>query len=178
MERREGARPQSAYMSSEAASSTPGRNRLQRKSDRIYGQHVGGGGGGGPESTPLAPISSNSPYQGYQDGGGGFVPRASLPRAQTVDFATENGYGAYSSGGGSPGGYRALTAQGPPTPAKVPLGHSRSGGGGGGRGEEQMQMQVQMQGAPQENAWALLEEMKSIDLGSGRARRRHGGGVA
>ena len=56
---------------------------------------------------------------------------------------------------GSSPGYRGTSGP-PPIPAKLPM---------------------TMNGAPPPqpggaDAWALLEEMKNIDLGSGRARRR------
>jgi hypothetical protein len=100
-----------------------------------------------PHSSPLAPIT---PYQNNAH-----TPR-SLPRVNAGDYPNEN-YApqAYES---SPG-FRGPTGA-PPIPAKVPVSqpgtvpHSHVGGGGG-------------------DAWALLEEMKNIDLGSGRARRRY-----
>lgn len=97
-----------------------------------------------PHSSPLAPITP------YQDNS--FTPR-SLPRTNTGDYASEN-Y-APQSYGGSPG-YRGAAGP-PPIPAKIPMG---------------------MNGPPPPpqptgpDAWALLEEMKNIDLGPGRARRR------
>lgn len=96
-----------------------------------------------PHSSPLAPISP------YQDNS--FTPR-SLPRANTGDYPSEN-Y-APQNYGSSPG-YRGTTGP-PPIPAKIPMG---------------------MNGPPPPqptgaDAWALLEEMKNIDLGTGRARRR------
>jgi len=117
-----------------------GRNRLQKKPNKSYGAPTA-------HSSPLAPISS------YQDNS--FTPKA-LPRAQTLDFAGENGYGSYGSGkGGNQGGYaRNSVAEPPPIPAKVPMNH----------GSASL--------PPTENAWALLEEMKTIDLGGGRSRRR------
>lgn len=100
-------------------------------------------------SSPLAPITP------HQDNS--FATR-SLPRAQTLDFAGENEYGSY---GGSPGLGRGfgngppIPPKGnPPIPAKIPMNHGPP------------------PPPPEENAWALLEEMKSIDLGTGRARRR------
>jgi hypothetical protein len=96
-----------------------------------------------PHSSPLAPISP------YQDNS--FTPR-SLPRANTGDYPSEN-YAPQNYG--SNPGYRGATGP-PPIPAKIPMG---------------------MNGPPPPqptgaDAWALLEEMKNIDLGSGRARRR------
>jgi hypothetical protein len=110
-----------------------GRNRLQKKSNRMSAQSA-------PHSSPLAPIT---PYQNSSH-----TPR-SIPRPNTGDFnANEN----YSPHGYS--GYRG-SAGPPPIPAKVPMGSAppppQSGGG---------------------DAWALLEEMKNIDLGGGRSRRR------
>ncbi|KAG0652117.1 Cdc15-interacting C2 domain-containing 1 [Hyphodiscus hymeniophilus] len=96
-----------------------------------------------PHSSPLAPIAP------YQDNG--FTPK-SLPRVNTGDYPNEN-Y-APQHYGSSPG-YRGPAGP-PPVPAKVPLG---LGG----------PPSPQPTGA---DAWALLEEMKNIDLGSGRARRR------
>ena len=134
------ARPQSMAASSPIYShqdpSTPptGRNRLQKKSNRISAQPA-------PYSSPLAPITP------YQDNS--YTPRS---QNRGNDYsARENHAPQY---GGSPG-YRGLNA--PPIPAKVP---------------------IQNAGLPSQQApgnsdpWALLEEMKNIDLGSGRARRR------
>lgn len=97
-----------------------------------------------PQSSPLAPISA------YQDNS---HATRSLPRAHTLDFAGENErYKHYDSNNGSPG-YR--NSAGPPIPDKVPMiGYAPP--------------TVE----PAESAWALLEEMKTIDLGSGRARRK------
>jgi hypothetical protein len=96
-----------------------------------------------PNSSPLAPITP------YQDN---YAP-GSLPRANTGDFGTNENY-APTNYGSSPG-YRGTSGP-PPIPAKVPM---------------------NMNGPPPPqpggaDAWALLEEMKNIDLGSGRARRR------
>ena len=154
MERRE--RPQSSYSSEPATPAPPqGRTRLQKKAHRVSAAPTASKRG----SSPLAPISPNpNPYlsqPGSRDGG------RSLPRAQTGDWGGE-GYGANGYSAGSPG-YRGQHGP-PPVPGKVPIGgYGQSGGEG--RGE------------PRENAWALLEEMKSIDLGSGRARRRKGGAI-
>ena len=98
-------------------------------------------------AQPLTNSSPLAPITSYQDNN--FTPR-SLPRAHTGDFTNEN-Y-APNMYNGSPG-YRG---SGPPIPAKISMGGGhqpppRSGGG---------------------DPWALLEEMKNIDLGSGRARRR------
>ena len=96
-----------------------------------------------PHSSPLAPISP------YQDNS--FTPK-SLPRANTGDYPSENFMPQHY---GSSPGYRGTTGP-PPIPAKIPM---------------------NMNGPPRPqptgaDAWALLEEMKNIDLGSGRARRR------
>lgn len=159
MERRERERPISSYAEQTPPPVAQGRTRLQKKANRVSAapsMPVGG-------SSPLAPISPNpnsyGSMPGSRDGGG-----RSLPRAQTGDWGGEGGYGGGVNGysTGSPG-YRGQSRDGgvpPPVPGKVPI-----GGGGAQRGE------------PQENAWALLEEMKSIDLGSGRARRRKGGAI-
>ena len=98
-----------------------------------------------PHSSPLAPITP------YQDNS--YTPR-SLPRANTGDFISNENYAPHHYG--SSPGYRS-TAGPPPIPAKIPMG---------------------MGGAPPApqpggaDAWALLEEMKNIDLGGGRSRRR------
>ena len=152
MERRD--RPQSSYNSEPVTPAPPqGRTRLQKKANRISASpaaHMGG-------SSPLAPISSNqTPYMshpGSRDSG------RSLTRAQTGDWGGD-GYGGHGYSSGSPG-YRGQQGP-PPVPGKVPL---------------EAYAPSRMRGEPQENAWALLEEMKSIDLGSGRARRRHGGAI-
>lgn len=96
-----------------------------------------------PHSSPLAPIT---PYQNNS-----YTPR-SLPRGSATDYPNEN-Y-APPVYGSSPG-HRG-SAGPPPIPAKVPV--------------------AQYAPAPQDGSgdpWALLEEMKNIDLGSGRARRRY-----
>ncbi|KAE8454063.1 hypothetical protein EG329_007841 [Mollisiaceae sp. DMI_Dod_QoI] len=97
-------------------------------------------------SAQPAPHSSPlAPISPYQDNS--YAPK-SLPRASTMDFnSSENYTPAY----GNTPGYRG-TAGPPPIPAKIPNGAPPHQSGG--------------------DAWALLEEMKNIDLGSGRARRR------
>lgn len=97
-----------------------------------------------PQSSPLAPISP------YQDNSYSQSPR-SLPRPHTGDYTNEN-Y-APQNYGSSPG-YRGAVGP-PPIPAKIPVGSHAP--------------PLQPHGA---DAWALLEEMKNIDLGNGRARRR------
>lgn len=111
-----------------------GRNRLQKKTNRMSAQPALG-------SSPLAPITS------HQDNS--FTPR-SLPRAHTGDFSTEN---FAPTGYGSSPGYRGTSGP-PPLPAKIPTNGPPPSHAGGA------------------DAWALLEEMKNIDLGTGRARRR------
>lgn len=118
------------------AATPTGRNRLQKKANRISAhpsQHP----------SPLAPITP------YQDNS---YSQRSLPRANSTDFHPNENY--TPSYGSSPA-YRGAAGP-PPIPAKVPMGMNgppppQPGGG---------------------DAWALLEEMKSIDLGHGRARRR------
>ena len=112
-----------------------GRNRLQKKANRMTSQPA-------PQSSPLGPVSS------YQDNSYTPSPRANQ-RSHTSDYPNEN-YAPQNYG--SPG-YRG--SSGPPVPEKIPHNpHSP-------------------QPPPNSaDAWALLEEMKNIDLGSGRARRR------
>jgi hypothetical protein len=96
-----------------------------------------------PNSSPLAPLTS------YQDNS--YAPRT-LPRANTMDYnANEN----YAPSYGTSPGYGGISGP-PPLPAKVPMTMSGS-------------LPPQPDGG---DPWALLEEMKNIDLGSGRARRR------
>jgi hypothetical protein len=140
--------PNSGLPDGSSPVTTPGRNRLQKKSNR--------NSAAAPQSSPLAPVSP------YQDNS--FATR-SLPRAHTMDFAGENGYSSYGSPShGRHGDFaRRSVGGGPPVPAKVPMKY----------GPPQL--------PPQENAWALLEEMKSIDLGGaggGRSRRKGWGTVA
>lgn len=109
-----------------------GRNRLQKKSNRMSAQPA-------PNSSPLGPLTL------YQDNS--YVPRGP-PRSSTMDYnANEN----YAPSYGTSPSYRGATGP-PPIPAKVPMALPPQPGGG--------------------DPWALLEEMKNIDLGSGRARRR------
>jgi hypothetical protein len=137
---RQAGRPQSMVASSpsygppDPITPTPGRNRLQKKSNRLSAQPAS-------NSSPLAPITP------YQDNS--YASR-SLARASTMDYNAHKNYAL--SYGNSSGGYRG-TAGPPPIPAKVPVNMPQPQAGGG-------------------DAWALLEEMKNIDLGSGRARRR------
>lgn len=98
-------------------------------------------------AMPNPQSSPLAPITPYQNNSG--TPR-SMPRPSTGDYHSSENY-APSYGSGYRGG------SGPPIPAKVPMNsqpHPQSGGGGG-------------------DAWALMEEMKNIDLGSGRARRRN-----
>lgn len=104
----------------------------------------------------IQPASHSSPLTSLTSYSENNYSARSLPRAQTVDFAGEDRYNPYS---GSPGGYGRDAGCGnngrPPVPAKVPLNHSRP------------------PSPPTENAWTLQQEIKSIDIGSGRARRRN-----
>jgi hypothetical protein len=94
-------------------------------------------------SSPLAPIT---PYQNNTH-----TPR-SLPRPSTGDYQNEN---YVPQNYGSSPGYQASVGP-PPIPAKIPVSqHGPPPQGSGG------------------DAWALLEEMKNIDLGSGRSRRKY-----
>lgn len=143
------ARPQSMAPSGPVFSGgipdTPpaGRNRLQKKSNRMSAQPA-------QQSSPLAPITP------YQDNS--YASR-SLPRANTGDFSSEN-YAPPNNYAGSPG-YRGTSGGPPPVPAKVPVNQDY---GGYNHGQP-----IPASGG---DPWALLEEMKNIDLGSGRARRR------
>ena len=98
-----------------------------------------------PRSSPLAPVSP------YQDNAYAPSPR-SLPRQYAEEFSNENYAPQQHGSPGHPGSVGP-----PPIPAKIPVSpHAQS---------------------PHPNspdAWALLEEMKNIDLGSGRARRKGG----
>ncbi len=149
------------YMPEEQQPHTPpaGRNRLQKKSSRMSALPA-------PPSaspSPLAPI----PAQNYNGDGGGreYAPQR-LSRASTWDYPSENHAPQYGS---SPGG--GSRAGAPSIPPKVPIPTmsgalvTTRGGGGGGHGGA---------GYGDGEDWALMEEMKRIDIGSGRSRR-HGG---
>ncbi|CAG8971490.1 hypothetical protein HYALB_00002074 [Hymenoscyphus albidus] len=116
--------------------SSAGRNRLQKKANRISAMPT-------PHSNPLTPITS------YQSNS---YSSRSVPRPNTADYYPNESY-APSYGAG----YRG--SAGPPIPAKVPIGSMNSA-------------PAQQNHSGSGDAWALLEEMKNIDLGSGRARRR------
>jgi hypothetical protein len=118
--------------------SNTGRNRLQKKSNRMSAMPA-------PNSSPLAPIS---PYQSNSH-----TPR-SVNRPNTATYDSNENYNPSPSYGGS---YRG-SAGPPPIPAKVPVRLDFD------------PPQVQSSGA---DAWTLLEEMKNIDLGNGRSRRRN-----
>jgi hypothetical protein len=125
-------------------------------------------------SSPLAPL----PH--HQDN---FTPPRTLVRASTFDYPSENHAPMYGS---SPGeSSRAMTRGGysaPPIPAKVPLAIagppvmsgalpvSRSGGGSGSYDE----WGGSTRGGGGE--LTLIEEMRRIDIGTGRSSRRHGHG--
>ncbi|KAG9248147.1 hypothetical protein BJ878DRAFT_489674 [Calycina marina] len=98
-----------------------------------------------PQSSPLGPT--------YQDNGYSPTPRAPQ-RLQTSDYQNENYTPHY---GGSPG-YRGTSGP-PPVPDKIP--HNP---------HNPHATPLPQPGSS--DAWALLEEMKNIDLGTGRARRR------
>ncbi|EJT76732.1 hypothetical protein GGTG_06648 [Gaeumannomyces tritici R3-111a-1] len=132
--------------------------------------------GGG---APLAPLQQ--PYRQ-----GSCAPPRSMQRASTYDFHQSENHAPlvlYNGGGGNRGGYSSNGA--PPIPSKIPMG---SGGGGGyssssyrDGGDHGMPVMSGALPAPggsyggNGGDWALMEEMKRIDLGAGRARR-HGGG--
>lgn len=116
--------------------SNTGRNRLQKKSNRMSAAPA-------PHSSPLAPMTS---YQSNSH-----TPR-SVPRPNTATYDSNENYSQSPSYGGS---YRG-SGGAPPIPAKVPM---RMDSG----------PPPQSSGA---DAWTLLDEMKNIDLGNGRSRRR------
>lgn len=147
-------RPQSmaapvTYHSDELPRTPPsaGRNRLQKKSNRMSALPSTASPAG---SSPLAPISSHN----YNADARGFTPPRPS-RSSTWDYPSENHAPQYgSSPGGSMRGAPAL-------PPKIPI-PTMSGAlvtTGGGSGVED---------------WALMEEMSRIDIGAGRSRR-HGG---
>lgn len=136
------------------APGSAGRNRLQKKTNRMSALPASTSPAG---SSPLAPISSHN----YNTDASGFTPPRPS-RASTWDYPSENDVPHYDS---SPG--RAM-GSGPVIPPKIPIptmsgalvttGNSRNGNYAG-EGED----------------WALMEEMRSIDIGAGRSRRRYGG---
>ncbi|PKS07823.1 hypothetical protein jhhlp_006431 [Lomentospora prolificans] len=133
------------------APGSTGRNRLQKKSNRMSALPASTSPA---ESSPLAPISSHN----YNTDASGFTPPRPS-RASTWDYPSENDAPQYGS---SPG--RAMGG-GPVIPPKIPIPTmsgalvTTSNNGGNYGGED----------------WALMEEMRSIDIGSGRSRRRYGG---
>ena len=149
--------------------SSSGRNRLQKKSTQRTQALPGLSKLPAPASSsgPLVPLD-NTP------GGSGFTPPRHMSRASTFDVNgsenRESMYGSsptnrgdYRSGYGNRDdpydrGYRAGPPGPPPVPAKVPLELTMSGANGPSRDDE----------------WALMQEMQSIDLGSGRSRRHRG----
>jgi hypothetical protein len=132
-----------------------GRNRLQKKVPHRNSAAAFVGPPGNVH-TPLAPITPYQDNYGYR----------SLPRAATIDFAGENP--AYQKNyGGSGGGFYGGSPNG------APHRNSFSGGGGGGAPPIPAKVPMSTNGMPpDEGAWRLLEEMRNIDLGGGRSRRR------
>ncbi|KAK6607799.1 c2 domain containing protein [Botrytis cinerea] len=148
---RQAARPQSMAVSSPIYFSggipdnppATAHRKLQKKSNRMSAQPA-------YHSSPNVPIYREPTYASS---------RTSMQRPSTAEYSNDgyqsNGYQYGSSPGG---GYRG--AVGPVVPAKIPMalpapvssGAGRGGGGG--------------------DAWALLEEMKNIDLGAPSSRRR------
>lgn len=150
MQRRD--RPQSEIYNRPDTVTPPaaGRTRLVKKANRMTAQ---------PQSSPLASTSGNperyarnrDDYRSEGDAGRFTMPN----RAQTFDTGyADREREVYGSS------YRPQP--GPPAPAKIPLPHMNSAPAAPPKD-------------PNESAWALLEEMKSIDLGSGTGRRRRGG---
>lgn len=128
-----------------------GRNRLQKKPNRMPALPSSGSPAG---SSPLAPISSHN----YKTDSRGYTPPRPS-RSSTWDYPSENHAPQYGS---SPGG-SMRGAPAPPPKIPIPtmsgaLVTTGGGDGGGGGGED----------------WALMEEMSRIDIGAGRSRR-HGG---
>lgn len=147
---RQAGRPQSTAVSSPIyfSGGTPdhppanAHRKLQKKSNRMSAQPA-------YHSSPSVPIYKDSNYASS---------RTSMQRPVTADYPNENYTPSGYQYGSSPGGgYRR---SGPVVPAKIPMAlpapvsAGRGGGGGGG------------------DAWALLEEMKNIDLGAPSSRRR------
>ncbi|KAF7908510.1 uncharacterized protein EAF01_004265 [Botrytis porri] len=117
--------------------------KLQKKSNRMSAQPA-------YHSSPNVPMYKEPTYASS---------RTSMQRPSTAEYSHDsyqsNGYQYGSSPGG---GYRG--AVGPVVPAKIPMALPAPASGGAGRGG----------GAG--DAWALLEEMKNIDLGAPSSRRR------
>ena len=97
-----------------------------------------------PQSSPLSPIT---PYQSNSH-----TPR-SLPRPNSGVHDSNENYNSSPNYGGA--NYRGTGP--PPIPAKVPM---------------RMDSGPPPQHASGADAWTLLDEMKNIDLGNGRSRRR------
>ncbi|KAJ8067217.1 hypothetical protein OCU04_004581 [Sclerotinia nivalis] len=152
---RQAVRPQSMVVSSPIyfSGGTPdhpqatGHRKLQKKSNRMSAQPA-------YHSSPNVPIYKDQNYASS---------RTSMQRPSTAEYANENyppngyQYGINPGSGGSGNGYRGSVL--PVVPAKIPMAlpapvSSGTGRGGGG------------------DAWALLEEMKNIDLGAPSSRRR------
>lgn len=165
MERRARERPHSMAGDSygrELPPAAAGRTRLVKKANRMSTQSVSAG---------ASPMSGGGYGNSYSNAD--YASRG-LPRARTFDANNErvDPYDREREIYG-PGG------RGPPLPAKIPLPHMHSapaapsaqqmapappvmgmGGVSSGGGRD-----------PNEAAWTLLDEMKSIDLGTGRGRR-------
>lgn len=126
-------------------SSTTSHRKLQKKANRMSAQPA-------YYSSPNVPLYNDANYASS---------RTSMQRPSTAEYVNDNyspnGYQHGSSpGGGYAGAYRG--AVGPVVPAKVPMALPAPMSGGRGGGDR--------------DAWALLEEMKNIDLGAPSSRRR------
>ncbi len=160
------AAPPPQYISGPETPSPPastGRNKLQKKANRQSAMPAMSGSTG---SGPLALI----PHPRQQDN---YTPPRVPPRANTFDYPNENQMTLYgSSGGRGP-------SSAPPIPAKIPVGGSRGGGGSGPMMSGALPAppvgSMVVAGGWNEHGTgselSLMEEMRSIDIGTGRARR-------